>query len=79
MDTGMRKCRERKGLEGRLQTAHLSVHLDGLGLQNSAPSPPELLPVRLPGVPARQQPQLARVALHYEEAPVLGQGRAAAV
>lgn len=79
MDAGVRKCRERKGLEGGLQTAHLSIHLDGLRLQSSAPSPPERLLVRPPGVPARPQPQLARVALHHEEAPVLRQRWAAAV
>lgn len=58
--------------------AHLSVHLDGLGLQGSAPFPPERLLVRPPGRPVRPQPQLTRVAAHHEEAPVLGPRRAAA-
>lgn len=59
-------------------TAHLSVHLDRLGLQGSAPSPPERLLVRPPGRPARPTPQLERVAPHHEEAPILGPRRAAA-
>lgn len=80
MDAGVRKRRERKAQgEGGLQTAHLSIHLDGLRLQGSAPAPPERLLVRPAGSLARPQPQLARVAAHHEEALVLGQGRAAAV
>ena len=59
-------------------TAHLSVHLDRLVLQGSAPSPPERLLVRPPGRPARPTPQLERVAPHHEEAPILRPGRAAA-
>jgi hypothetical protein len=68
--------------EVRCKTAHLSVHLDGLGLQGSAPPRPERLVIggaRPPGIPARPQPQLARVAPHHEEAPILGQRRTAAV
>lgn len=79
MDPGVRKCRKSKGLKDGLQIAHLSIHLDGLRLQSSAPSPPERFLVRPPGVPARPQPQLSRVALHHEEALVLGQRQAVAV
>lgn len=68
--------------EAACRSAHLSIHLDGLGLLSSAPPRPEWLPgrgARPPGIPVRPQPQLARVALHHEEAPVLGQGHAATV
>ena len=50
MDAGVRRRREKKKPEGRRgPTAHLSVHLDGLLLQGSAPSPPERVLVRPPG------------------------------
>lgn len=78
MDAGVRRRREKREPEGRRgPTAHLSVHLDGLLLQGSAPSPPERLLVRPPGRPARPQPQFERVAPHHEEATVLGPRRAA--
>ena len=78
MDAGVRRRREKREPEGRRgPTAHLSVHLDGLLLQGSAPSPPERLLVRPPGRSARPQPQFERVAPHHEEATVLGPRRAA--